>query len=258
MNPKLLFLISIINIISTSEDFPNFILKNLFRTKSSSNPSDLYLREWLNKLVIDIPNDLIKNETKGYIEDLTIYNISLESLITTGKKNKDNKVGLEITLRNAALNIKGKYIILSKEPKNFLAEISYLSINLPFYLVKNESGLITEVDTSGFTIDLDKAQIELDLDTIDVIQNVVKEILKGVLKLIKKDVIEKNIIQILNTKLEEMFGYVNELILKKTEPEKLNIIMDKNDLADVRESPVLGSISYLLTNITGINGPLKK
>ena len=76
MNPKLLFLISIINIISTSEDFPNFILKNLFRTKSSSNPSDLYLREWLNKLVIDIPNDLIKNETKGYIEDLTIYNIS--------------------------------------------------------------------------------------------------------------------------------------------------------------------------------------
>ena len=256
MNPKLLFLISIINIISTSEDFPNFILKNLFRTKSSSNPSDLYLREWLNKLVIDIPNDLIKNETKGYIEDLTIYNISIESLITSRKKNKDNKVGLEITLRNAALNIKGKYIILSKEPKNFLAEISYLSINLPFYLVKNESGLITEVDTSGFTIDLDKAQIELDLDTIDVIQNVVKEILKGVLKLIKKDVIEKNIIQILNTKLEEMFGYVNELILKKTEPEKLNIIMDKNDLADVRESPVLGSISYLLTNITGINGPL--
>ena len=32
--------------------------------------------------------------------------------------------------------------------------------------------------------------------------------------------------------------------------------MDKKVLADVRESPVLGSISYVLTNLTGINGPL--
>ena len=60
-------------------------------------------------------------------------------------------------------------------------------MKLPFYLVKNESGLITEVDTSGFTIDLDKAQIELDLDTSDFIRNLIIEILKAVLKIIKKN-----------------------------------------------------------------------
>ena len=256
MNHNLLLFILISTIIFSSQNFPNFILENIFHSKLGSNPSDLYLREWLNKLIIDLPNDLIKNETKGYIEDLTIYNISLESLITTRKKYIDNKVGVEITLRNAALNIKGKYIFLSKEAKDFLAKISYLSVKLPFYLVKNESGLITEVDTSGFTIDLDKAQIELDLDTSDFIRNLIIEILKTVLKIIKKNVIEKNIIQLLNTKFKEIFKDINAIILKGTEPEKLNITFDKKVLADVRESPVLGSISYVLTNLTGINGPL--
>ena len=159
MNHNLLFLILISTIIFSSQDFPNFILENILHSKLGSNPSDLYLREWLNKLVIDLPNDLIKNETKGYIEDLTIYNISLESLITTRKKYIDNKVGVEITLRNAGLNIKGKYIFLSKEAKDFLAKISYLSVKLPFYLVKNDSGLITEVHTSSFIFNLDKAPI---------------------------------------------------------------------------------------------------
>ena len=39
--------------------------------------------------------------------------------------------------------------------------------------------------------------------------------------------IEKNIIQILNTKLREMFEYINDIISKGTEPDKLNIIMNK-------------------------------
>ena len=256
MNYNILSFALIANIICSSQNFPEFILKNIFHAKLDTDPPDLYLREWLNKLVIDFPNDLIKNETKGYIEDLTIYNISIESLITTRKKYIDNKIGVEITLRNLALNIKGKYIFLSKGPKDFLAKISYLILKLPFYLVKNESGFITDVDTSGFTIDLNNAQIELDLDTSDLIKNLVIEILKTVLKLIKKNVIEKNIIQILNTKLREIFKYIDDIISKGTEPDKLNIIMDKNVLADVIKSPVLGSISYLLTNLTGINGPL--
>ena len=44
--------------------------------------NELNLRDWLGNLVIDLPNELIQNVSKGYIEDLTIYNISLESLIT--------------------------------------------------------------------------------------------------------------------------------------------------------------------------------
>ena len=135
-------------IMNSFQNIQYSILKNLFKENKFPNIPDIYLKELLNKLKIDLPNDLIKNETKGYIENLTLFNISLESLITTRKKYISNKVGVEITLRNIALNIKGKYIFLSKNPKNFLALISSLTIKLPFYLVKNESGFITEVDTS--------------------------------------------------------------------------------------------------------------
>ena len=218
MNRILLFLILALNTLSSVHTFPKSFLDNIFQYKSSPNPEDLYLKEWLNKLVIDLPNDLIKNETKGYIEDLTIYNISLENLITTRPKKVDDKFGLVLTIRNAALNIKGKYIFISDNPKNFLAKISSLTVKLPFYLIKNESGLVTQVDTSGFSIDIDNAQIELDLDVNELLRNIVVEILKTVLKLIKKDVIEKNFIEVLNIKLTELFGYVNDIIVNGVNP----------------------------------------
>ena len=173
------------------QSFSEFSFQNLFLPQNR-NSEDLNLRDWLNKLIINLPNDFIKNETNGYIENLTIYNISLESLITTRKKIIDNKIGVEISLRNVRFNIKGKYIFLSPNPKNFLAKVSSLCLKLPFFLVKNESGLITEVDITGFTIDLDNAQIELDLETSDIIRNIILVILKGVLKLIKSNVLEKN------------------------------------------------------------------
>ena len=235
---------------------PYSILKSLIQYKSSQNSKDLYLREWLNKLTIDLPNELIKNETSGYIENLTIYNISLENLITTRKKYIENKVGVELTLYKSALNIKGKYILREDNPKDFLAKISSLTVKLPFYLVKNESGLVTEVDTSGFTIDIENAQIELELDTSEMMRNLVVGILKAVLELIKTNIIEKNIIQTLNTKLSEMFQNVNDIILNGVYPEELNITMEESERADLRYSPIMGSIAYLLTNLTGINGKL--
>ena len=201
------------------QSFSDFSFQNLLFLQNR-NSEDLNLRDWLNKLTIDLPNDFIKNETNGYIEDLTIYNISLESLITTRKKIIDNKIGVEITLRNVGLNIKGKYIFLSINPKNFLAKVSSLSLKLPFFLVKNESGLITEVDTTGFTIDLDNALIELDLDTSDIIRNIVLGILKGVLKLIKSNILEKNIIKTMNEKLKDMFEIINSIIINRVEPNK--------------------------------------
>ena len=237
------------------QSFSDFSFQNLLFLQNR-NSEDLNLRDWLNKLTIDLPNDFIKNETNGYIEDLTIYNISLESLITTRKKIIDNKIGVEITLRNVGLNIKGKYIFLSINPKNFLAKVSSLSLKLPFFLVKNESGLITEVDTTGFTIDLDNALIELDLDTSDIIRNIVLGILKGVLKLIKSNILEKNIIKTMNEKLKDMFEIINNIIINRIEPNKLIILMNETELADVRNSSILGSLAYLLSNITGANGPL--
>ena len=256
MSRILLFLILIVDMVYSSQNLPYSILKSLIQYKSSQNSKDLYLREWLNKLTIDLPNELIKNETSGYIENLTIYNISLENLITTRKKYIENKVGVELTLYKSALNIKGKYILREDNPKDFLAKISSLTVKLPFYLVKNESGLVTEVDTSGFTIDIENAQIELELDTSEMMRNLVVGILKAVLELIKTNVIEKNIIQTLNNKLSEMFQNVNDIILNGVYPEELNITMEESERADLRYSPIMGSIAYLLTNLTGINGKL--
>ena len=256
MSRILLFLILIVDMVYSSQNLPYSILKSIIQFKSSQNSKDLYLREWLNKLTIDLPNELIKNETSGYIENLTIYNISLENLITTRKKYIENKVGVELTLYKSALNIKGKYILREDNPKDFLAKISSLTVKLPFYLVKNESGLVTEVDTSGFTIDIENAQIELELDTSEMMRNLVVGILKAVLELIKTNVIEKNIIQTLNTKLSEMFQNVNDIILNGVYPEELNITMDESVRADLRYSPIMGSLAYLLTNLTGINGKL--
>ena len=232
------------------------LLNTKFKENKFPNKPDLDFKELLNKLTIDLPNDLIKNETKGYIENLTIYNISLESLITTRKKYIDNKIGLEITLRNASFNIKGKYIFLSDEAKNFLAKVSSLTVKLPFYLVRNESGLVTEVDTSGFTIDIDNAKIELDLDTSEIIRNIIVWILKAILQLIKKDIMEKNITKTLNDKIMELFEFVNDIILGKVEPEELNILINDSDRVNLKNSPILGSVAYVLSNLTGTNGRL--
>ena len=256
MLKSLFIFILCVYIINSFQYIPYSILNNLFKENKFSNLADIHLRELLNKLTIDLPNDLIQNETKGYIENLTIYNISLESLITTRKKNISNKVGIEITLRNIALNIKGKYIFLSKNPKNFVAFISSLTVKIPFYLVKNESGFITEVDTSGLNIDLEKAKIDLDLDTSEIMRNLIVEILKIVLQVIKKNIIEKNIIKSLNMKLTEMFQNVNNIIIKGILPEELNILINESDRANIQNSPILGSASYLLSNLIGVNGSL--
>ena len=133
MNIIFFFIILSLTISSHVQPFTDFIFDNIF-LPLNRNPDDLNFREWLNKLVIDLPNDLIQNKTQGYLQDLTIYNISLESLITSRKKIIDKKMGVEITFRNAGLNIKGKHTVLSNNPKNFLAIISTLNMAKIFLL----------------------------------------------------------------------------------------------------------------------------
>ena len=261
MNYFLFFLLILnINFINSSKDILKPLYKSLKKIllyNTNKNPSDLYLREWLNKLKIELPNDLLnKTDIPVDVKDLVIYNISLENLITTSpKKVSQNKEGVNINIRNAGFNIKGKYT-LAKRTRNFTAQISSLSVKLPFYLIKNESGLVTQVDTTGFSLDIDKTKIELDLGVDLFFKEILIDALVKILELIKKDLIEKKVIEVMNTKLTEMFQLVNNIILYGADPEKLDILIDEKDRADVRNSPILGSVAYLLSNLTGINGPL--
>ena len=252
-----LFLIILVLIIYFSgtnnlELNPSFISQ---RMNANENPKYSDLKEWLNKLVIDLPNDLIKEETKGYIENLTLYEISLDKIITTSPKVVDNKIGVTISLENIIANIKGVYIFFGT--KNFKAKISKLNIALPFFLVRDpETGLVSKVDTTGFNIDLDKIEIDLDLDIGDLLRNIVLAILKAVLNLIKESVIEKNLIDLMNTKFGELFQMVNNIILNGVEPKPLNIAMKEQDRTDLKKSSLISAATYLLNNLTGAEGPL--
>ena len=222
--------------------------------KLNDNTNSSSLREWLGKLIIDLPNDLIKQETNGHLENLTLYGLSIEKIITTDPDEQQKKVGLKILIKNGGVNIKGKYKLISSQ-KDFLAKISKLNILLPFYLVKDEeTGLVSEVDTTGFNIDLDNVDIDLKVDSI--LQPILPGLLITVLKIIKENVIEAKLIETMNTELGELFQKVNKIILNGIEPQRLNITTKEQDRSNLRKSSLIGAVSYLLNNLIGIEGPL--
>ena len=66
----MVLLLILLNIISYAQPFEDYIFNNIY-FPSNRNHDDLNLQQWLNELIIDLPNDLIINETKGIIQDLT-------------------------------------------------------------------------------------------------------------------------------------------------------------------------------------------
>ena len=230
------------------------LLNNLKMTNEKETKND-NLREWLKKLIIEIPNDIIKNETKGYLEDLTLYEISLERIITTKPSIIDGKMGVIISIEETAISINGIFNSFITGSKVFSAHISNLNVKLPFFLVSDPvTGLVTEVDTSGFNIDLDSAKIEVEIDII--LKDLLIGILKLVLKLIKTSVIEKKLIETMNKQFEELFQKANNVIINGVEPKELNTTIKESDLADLKRSPIISTVGYLLSNLTGANGPL--
>ena len=243
-----LFLLIIVCCFSTE----NNLTLNISNISSLINDVDYCnLKEWLNQLIIDIPNDLIKEETNGALEDLTIYGISLDQIITTSPETIDNKIGVKISLKNARLDIKGIYHIIVTN--NFVAHISNLNIDFPFYLVRNEeNGLVSKVDTSGFNIDLDNVKISFDSTGLQILE----PILILVLKIIKTNVIEKKLIETMDTELLKLFEKVNNIILNGVEPKELHISIKEQDRTDLKKSTLISAVGYLLNNLTGADGPL--
>ena len=220
----------------------------------NDNTNSSSLREWLGKLVIDLPNDLIKKETDDHLENLTLYGLSIDKIITTDPDEQEKKAGLKILIKDAGVNIKGKYKLISSK-KDFLAKITKLNILFPFYLMKDEeTGLVSEVDTTGFNIDLDNVEIDLKVDSI--LEPILPGLLKIVLNIIKENVIEAKLIDTMNTKLGELFQKVNKIILNGVEPQRLNITIKEQERSNLRKSSLINAVGYLLNNLTGIDGPL--
>lgn len=93
----------------------------------------------------------------------------MDNIITTEPEMLDNRLGLNISIANFGINIKGIFLLLITE-RNFEAYVSKLSMKLPLYLIKDpETGLVKEVDTNGLDIDFDNLEIELNLEIGDLI-----------------------------------------------------------------------------------------
>ena len=122
------FLFALIIIISSycTSFQKNINVENLFSENEVKSQNYTNLKEWLNQLVIEIPNDLLENITQGIVEDLTIYGIGLDNILTTNPEILENKTGLNISLANAHINIMGIFTLLYFHLKEHL---------LPIYLI---------------------------------------------------------------------------------------------------------------------------
>ena len=231
------------------------ILTDILKKWNYKEPEYCKLREWLEKLVIDLPNDIIVEETKGYLEDLTLYKMSIERLITTEPTIIDGKIGVTISIERASVNMNGVFNSFITGSKIFDAHVSNLNVQLPFFLVRDpDTGLVSEVDTSGLNIDIDSAKIDVEIDLA--LKDLLIGVLKLVLKVIKTNVIEKQLIETMNEKLGELFQKANNIILNGVEPKELYIVTKESDRADLRTSPIISAVGYLLNNLTGADGPL--
>ena len=242
-----------ISIQTNPESAPTTKIFSEFQEKSENFPN---LREWLNQLVIELPNTLLANITQGLIEDLTIYGITLDKIETTNPEKIDNKIGLNISIANAGININGLFTLFSLD-KFFSAHISKLNALLPFYLIKDpETGLITEVDANGLNLDFENMEIELNLEIGDLLKDILMAVLREVLLALKPEIIEPTLIDLINIQFGRLFQNVNDIIINGIEPQKINITINEKDISDLRTSSLMSAVSYFLNNLIGINGPL--
>ena len=228
----------------------------LYSQIADQNPDYTNLQEWLNQLVVDIPNELMENLTQGLVDSITLYNLNLENINTTSPEVLDNKIGINISVTNIELSITGM-LRLFELNKQLNVNVSRISILLPINLIRDsENGLISKVDTSGLNIDLDKMEIELDLQLGDLIRSIIINVIKEVLLTLKSSIIEDTLIELMNTKIGELFQKANDMILDGVEPTKLNISLKDEDISDIKKSALINAVGFLLNKLIGVDGPL--
>ena len=255
MSTFLLLLITMISSCYTSFQ-KNLNTQNIFTENEDKSKNYSNLKEWLSQLVIDIPNDLLQNIAQGLVEDLTIYGIGLDNILTTNPEVLENKVGINISLTNAHINIMGIFSLFSLD-KTFAAYISNLNVQLPLYLIKDPmTGLVIDVKTNGLNIDFDNLEIKIELGIPEIFKDILMAVLREVLLSLKSNVIEPSLVDFMNIKIGGLFQKVNDIIQNGVEPKPLNITIKEEDIADLKKSPLISAVSFLLNHLTGADGPL--
>ena len=139
----------------------------------------------------------------------------------------------------------------------FIAHISNLNALLPLYLIQDSvTGLVKDVDTNGLNIDFDNLEIEIELGIPEIFKDILMAVLKEVLLSLKSNVIEPNLADFMNEKIGGFFQKVNDIIQNGVEPKPLNITIKEEDIENLKKSPLISAVSYLLNHLTGADGPL--
>ena len=220
------------------------------------NPNYGNLKEWLNHLVIEIPNELLDNTTHGILDNITLYDINLDNINTSSHEVLDNKIRFNISITNIETSVKGILTLFALD-KTLSAHISRIGIFLPINLtVDNETGLISEIDTNGLNIDLDSLEIEINLKISDLMKDIIISVLKEVLLTIKENILEDTLKELMNLKIGELFQKANDFILNGVEPKQLNITLKEEDIADIRKSSLISAVGYFFNKLIGADGPL--
>ena len=220
------------------------------------NPNYSNLKEWLNNLVINIPNELLENTTHGILDNIMLYDINLDRIITTSHEVLDNKIRFNISITNIESSVKAILTLFGLD-KTLSAHVSGIDVFLPINLtLDNETSLISEIDTNGLNIDLNNLEIEIDLEMGDLMRDIIINALKEALLTIKENILEDSLKELMNKKIGELFQKANDLILNRVEPKKLNISLKEEDIADIKKSSLISALGYLLNKLIGAEGPL--
>ena len=222
------------------------------------------LRNWLKKLLISVPDikrdiKIITTSIKVNITNLIINSINLDKIDSEYITEGESYIGVDLNLTNAGLHCNGdirvKYLI--DYNGNIDVSVSNLFVRFPLKLIKDQTtGLVSSVDTSGLRIQLKENDLNIKLSggTISKIGDFFINILKN---LFLEDIIKLVtgfISDMIDERLTELFGKANDLIVNGSMPIPLNVTTDK--ISDLRESSLIDTLSFLINNFTGVNGPL--
>ena len=223
---------------------------------------------WIEHLNISINNISTTVDILGLSYDLSIYNfliygISLDELKATFYPNPDKiEDGIKIMATFGA-SFQGN-IHLDRtavhQGANFSGTATGVNFSIVLNFVKNSDGFIETVvapsDQCSASIDDLTASIHADSTFWDLIINVLEPIIVSLLKSEIQPLLCDTLPNIIGDEFTIMFSSVNQVIynyLNDTSPIHIDI---GEGMSDLRKSILIDFARFLLTNFTGIDGPL--
>ena len=255
MKHFLFFLISLILILLTKER----LHLNVSNQKSKKLKNDTSLLNWLKKLKIKIPSQefSIWFETLK-IEEILIDHIQIGKIESFPIIEKNQKLGINITIDNISLNILTDYKLENISEGKIEINASEINAILPFKIIKNKTnGLISNVNISGLNMTFNEKQLNITIKGSGFVPYIIQYLIdyyKTTLLNLIFTYIDNEISNLVEIEFKKLFTKINDMIIFGAEPIPLISIVKKP--VDLRNSSFIDTLRFLFDNLIGIDGPL--